>query len=121
MSYCQNIYLDVNIVNLWQLKVGFWTTLFLLLPFSAVRIYEIVAKGPYNPFYCLHNHFIITIIIIHKYPQNDEKFCILELYGSTTCFKIVNNAKRIIFVAEISGMIGSHRGFEAYFGIVKYL
>ena len=63
---------------------------------------KIGPKGPYNPFFRLHNHFIITIIIIHKYPHKDAKFCIWSVYNSTTRFKIVNDAKRTIFVAVVA-------------------
>ena len=61
-----------------KLKLGSGQPYFLVLPFSA-KMFEIGPKGTYNPFFFrLHNHSIITIIIIHKYPHKAEKFCILE-------------------------------------------
>ena len=41
-------------------------------------------------------------------------FVIWSVYNSTIYFKIVNNAKRTIFVAVISGMIGSRCGFREF-------
>ena len=76
---------------------------------------KIGPKGPYNSL------FFVNIIILSSPSssstntrKNMINFVFWSVYNSTTDFKIVNNAKRTIFVAVISGMISSHCGFRAF-------
>ena len=91
---------------------------FLVLPFSAAGIIKIFPKGPYNTFFFVYIIISLSPLSLSTNSSHTRmrNFVFWSVYDSTTCFKIVNNAKRKFFVAVISGMIGSHCGFRAFLG-----